>query len=60
MRAKFQSSGIFLERKISMMREQMECPTVSHNFWKKMGRKPSGPGAFMGLKEKIAFFIRQL
>lgn len=29
---------------------------VSQDFWKNSGWKPSGPGAFKGFIEKMAFF----
>ena len=32
---------------------------MSQYFWKKIGLKPSRPGAFTGLKEKISLLISQ-
>ena len=36
------------------MRLETEPPMVPQYFWKKMGRKPSGPSALRGLKDLTA------
>ena len=45
MRVVFKSGEIFLDKKMSLMREVMECPTMFQNLWKKVGWKLSRPGA---------------
>ena len=45
MRVVFKSGGIFLAKKMSLMREVMECPIMFQNLWNKMGWKPSSLGA---------------
>ena len=52
--------GFFLETKISLMKLVIEKPTISQNFWKKIGSKPSRLEAFKGLKERIASLISEL
>ena len=52
--------GFFLETKICLMKLVAEKPTISQNFWKKIGSKPSELGAFKGLKERIASLISEL
>jgi len=48
MRVVFKLGGIFLAKNMSLMQEVMECPTMFQNLWKKMGWKPSDPGALYG------------
>ena len=50
-RVKFQSSGIFLVIKTSLMQLMKEGPTMSQCIWKKIGLKPSGLDTLVGLNE---------
>ena len=53
-RVKFQSSGIFLVIKTSLMQLMKEGPTMSQCLWKKIGLKPLGFGTLVGLNKNKA------